>query len=131
MDQHTLVPSSTFDTDSAERAVECGWPGVEPVIPQLLEWLQDYNWPVAHVLAPFVARIGDPIVLYLRPVLDGDDLLWKYWIIVAVLGEAPLTVVEQFRPDLERLVMDATPREAEEELPEVARIVLDRLDRGQ
>ncbi len=96
-------------------------------MPQLLEWLQDYNWPVAHVLAPFIAGIGDPIAPYLRPIFDGDDLLWKYWIISAVLDRAPLTVVELFRPDLERLVEDPTPREAEEELPEVAKPVLHRL----
>jgi hypothetical protein len=129
MDQRALVPSSKFDLDSAERAVACGWPGVEPVLPQLLEWLQDYNWPVAHILAPFVARIGDPVAPYLRPIFDGDDLLWKYWIINAVLADAPLTVVEQFRPDLERLVGHPTPRELEEELPEVAKPVLARLNR--
>ena len=122
------MPSSKFDVDSAERAVTCGWPGVEPVLPQLLEWLQDYNWPVAHIIAPFVARIGDPIVPYLRPILDGDELLWKYWIINAVLADAPLTVVEQFQPDLERLVGDPTPGEVGEELPDVAKPVLDRLN---
>lgn len=126
MDQG-LVPSSKFDLDAAERAVARGWPGVEPVLPQLLEWLQDYNWPVARVLAPFIARIGDPVVPYLRPILDGGDLIWKHWIIAVVLADAPLSVVDQFRPDLERLVEDPTPRETEEDLPEVAKPVLDRL----
>jgi Domain of unknown function (DUF5071) len=127
MPRDDLVPSSKFDIEAAERAVARGWPDVEPVLPRLLEWLQDGNWPVARVLAPFLAGIGDPLVPYLRPILAGDDLIWKYWIIQGIIGEAPLSVVEAFRPDLERLANDPTPSEREEELPEVASAVLGRL----
>lgn len=88
----TLVPRSKFDIETAERAAATGWPTVEPVLPQLLEWLQDYNWPVARVLAPFVASIGEPLVPHLRPILDdeGQDAIWKYWIITAVKGRFKL-----------------------------------------
>jgi Domain of unknown function (DUF5071) len=104
-----------------------GWPGVEPVLPQLLEWLKDYNWPVARVLAPFVAQIGDPLVPYLKPIFDGNDLIWKHWIIDVVLSDTPLSVVKQFRDELEHLVKDPTQHEVAEDLPEVAKPVLDRL----
>ena len=122
-----LVPSSKSDVAAAELAVARGWPAVEPVLPKLLEWLQDYNWPVARVLAPFVAQIGDPVAPYLRPIFDSDDLIWKRWIINVVLADAPLSVVEQFRSELEHFVNDPTPGEAQEDLPEVAKPVLDRL----
>ena len=123
----SLVPSSKYDVEAAERAVALGWPGVAPVLPELLEWLRDANWPVAEVLAPFLAGIGGPIVPYLRPILDGDDLLWTYWVIRTVLADAPLTVVEQLRADLERLATNPTASEVDEELPEAAKEVLERL----
>jgi hypothetical protein len=65
----------------------------------------------------------------LRPILDdeGQDAIWKYWIITAVVAVAPVTVVEGLRPELERLVENPTPREVEEEVPEVAREALRRL----
>jgi hypothetical protein len=121
-----VVPSSKFDVATAERAVEAGWPAVESVAPDLLAWLQDYNWPVSHVLAPFLARVGAPLVPYLRPILAGDDAIWKYWIIAEVLADASPEVVELLRPELERIVRAPTAREAEEDVPSVARAALDR-----
>jgi hypothetical protein len=122
-----LVPQSKFDVATAERAVAAGWPAVEPVLPQLLEWLQDYNWPVSRVLAPFLATIGAPVVPYLRPILAGDDPIWSYWVVAAVVAEAPLAVVEGLRQDLERLAESPSAREVAEELPEVPRSALSRL----
>jgi hypothetical protein len=48
------------------------------------------------VLAPFVASIGEPLVPHLRPILDdeGQDAIWKYWIITAVVAVAPVTVAD-------------------------------------
>ena len=128
----TLIPSSKFDIASAERAVAAGWPAVEPVALDLLEWLQDYNWPVSRVLAPFLARVGAPLVPYLRPILAGDDAIWKYWVIIAVLADSPPEVVEALRPELQRIVEDPTAREVEEEAPRSLRppsIVLVTTDR--
>jgi hypothetical protein len=96
------------------------------IVVELLEWLQDCNWPVSRVLAPFLASVGTPLVPYLRPILAGDDAIWKYWIIVAVLADAPPDVLQALRPELERLVSAPTAREVEEEIPEPARAALDR-----
>ena len=71
MDERALVPSSKGDLPAAKRAVAAGWPAVEPVLPELLEWIQDVNWPVAPVLMPFLASLGDPLVPHLRPIFAG------------------------------------------------------------
>src|SRR4051794_23281462 len=64
--QH-LIPQNKFDLKRAQAAVEVGYPAVAPILPELLEWLQDYNWPVAHILAPFLASIGEPLVPHGSP----------------------------------------------------------------
>ena len=58
----SLIPKSKSDLETANRAVAAGYPAVKPVLGELVEWLKDYNWPVAHVLAPFLAKIGIPLV---------------------------------------------------------------------
>jgi Domain of unknown function (DUF5071) len=113
--------------EAAERAVACGWPGVEPVVPQLLDWLKDCNWPVAHILAPFLAGIGCPLAPYLRPILDGEDTSWKYWILSEVIRRAPLSLVEQLRPELDRIARNPTVAEIGEGISDDARIALARL----
>jgi hypothetical protein len=38
-----LVPGTKYETEAAERAVQAGWPAVEPVVERLLAWVQDLN----------------------------------------------------------------------------------------
>jgi hypothetical protein len=82
------------------------------------------------VLAPLLAGVGPPLVPYLRPILAGEDAIWKYWVISAVLADAPLEVVETLRPELECIVDNPTERELQEEVPEVAKAALDRRGGG-
>lgn len=119
-----VVPTNKSDIAAAERAVAFGWPGVKPVISELLEWIQDYNWPVAHTLAPFLASVGRPLAPYLRPIFDGGDELWKYWVIDAVLANAPAELVEEFTPLLLRIADHPTPSERANELDQVAAAAL-------
>jgi hypothetical protein len=76
-----LIPTSKVDIERAAAAVEAGYPEVAPILGELIGWLQDYNWPVAHVLAPFLASIGAPLVPHVWHVLLTDDGVWKYWVI--------------------------------------------------
>ena len=126
MNQVRIVPTNKFDIAAAERAVALGWPGVQPVISELLEWIQDYNWPVAHTLAPFLASVGRPLAPYLRLIFEGDDEVWKYWVIEAVLADAPDELVEEFTQLLVRIADHPTPRERTEELDQVAAAALGR-----
>lgn len=121
-----VVPTNKSDIAAAERAVVLGWPGVKPVISELLEWIQDYNWPVAHVLAPFLASVGRPLAPYLGPIFEGEDELWKYWVIDAVLANAPAELVEEFTPLLLRIADHPTPNERANELDQVAAVALGR-----
>jgi hypothetical protein len=125
-DQDDLVPSSKFDVEAARRAVEAGWPAVEPIFPELLAWVEDYNWPVARVLAPFIADIGTPVVPYLRPILDGDDAIRQYWILTTVLSHATAPVIAELRLQIERLACDTSATLSDEGVPEAARAVLAR-----
>jgi Domain of unknown function (DUF5071) len=126
VDQAGVVPTKPSDIAAAERAVALGWPGVQPVISELLEWIQDYNWPVAHILAPFLASVGRPLAPHLRSIFEGDDELWKYWAIDAVLANAPGELVEEFTPLLVRIVDDPTPGERVNEVDQVAAAALGR-----
>jgi hypothetical protein len=119
-----LIPKTKFDLDTARAAVSAGFPRVGPILPELLEWLQDYNWPVAQILAPFLASIGDPLVPHLRRIVEGDDGVWKYWIITCIMAESEAVAVT-FRSYLERLAKSPTATEAREELDQVAQEVLE------
>ncbi len=71
----------------------------------------------------FLASLGDVVVPEIRKVLDGDDLIWKYWCI-RLIGQMEPSCSENFRRDLERLTANPTDSERYEELDEVAAAVL-------
>jgi hypothetical protein len=128
-DNQRLIPRDKFDLITARAAAAAGYPTVAPILPELLEWLQDCNWPVSGVLAPFLASIGEPLVPHVRRVLESGDEVWKYWMICAIMKQSPIIAAE-FRDTLERLAYAPTEREVTEELNEVARDVLEQYGWG-
>ena len=118
------MPRHKHDHEAAERAVTLGWPGIEPVVTELLVWLQDYNWPVSRPLAPLLAAVGEPLVPYLEEILLGDDAIWTYWVIQCVVADSVPAVTERLRPILERMATAPTGNEIAEEVDEAARAAL-------
>src|SRR5215510_15692175 len=86
---HELLPKDKHDLDRAKALVSIGYPAVAPILPDLLEWLQDGNWPVSHVIGPFLASIGKPLTEEVRRILQTQDHLWKYWILLDVVAHSP------------------------------------------
>ena len=119
----SLIPQDKHDIKTAEAAIKAGYPAVEPVLPELLEWMQDLNWPVAKVLAPFLASIGRPLVPHLEKIFATDDETWKYWIINDIISESE-ELAAALRNELERIAYAPTEIELEEEINEDARAVL-------
>jgi len=123
-DIRLLIPQHKSDIERARAAVTAGYPAVAPILPELLEWLQDCNWPVSHVLAPFLASIGSPLIPHIQRILDTDDEIWKYWMISAIM-RVSFELASAFRDELERLALSPTERETAEELDEVAQEVVE------
>ena len=116
----SLVPKSKSDLETANRAVAAGYPAVKPVLGDLIVWLQDYNWPVAHVLAPFLAEIGIPLVPYIDRVFATTDETWKYWMIVCLISNND-DLFEHYKQKLTRYAEQPTDNDRYHELDAVAR----------
>jgi hypothetical protein len=127
-DRTGLVPRDKYDLDAARRAVEAGWPAVEPVAGELVAWCLDSNWPVAHVLAPFLGSLGAAVTEHVRPILQGTDAAAKYHVLASVVGAMPPSGVAALAGELRRLAEAPSPDDVEEELPDLARSQLARLD---
>ncbi|ANT51187.1 DUF5071 domain-containing protein [Mesorhizobium amorphae] len=105
-----LVPVDKLDTDKASALTALGYPAIEPILPQLLEWLQDINWPVAQVLQPLLAGIGPPLAPHLRQILRGNDDIWIYWILVSVVAYSP-ALAGCLTDELEHLAANGSAKE--------------------
>jgi uncharacterized protein DUF5071 len=120
---HELLPKDKHDLERATALVSIGYPIVAPILPDLLEWLQDGNWPVAHVIGPFLASIGKPLTEEVRRILQSQDHLWKYWILLRVVAHSPELATALY-PELVKIAEGDAVDEDEKEVKEVAKEIL-------
>jgi hypothetical protein len=123
------IPRDKHDTQAVDAAIRAGYPTVAPVLRELLEWLQDANWPVARPLAPFLAGIGVALRPHVEPALQGDDNVWKYWLLTLVVAESE-ALAHVLAPTLARLAGTPTAAEREEDVDQAAQAIIDRYGIG-
>lgn len=114
-DIQKLIPQHKFDTERAQAVIQTGYPAIEPILPQLLEWIQDMNWPVALILAPFLSSIGNPLAPHIKIILSSNDEIWKYWILNRIV-QASSELAISLRREIERLAFTPTAQEVTEEV---------------
>ena len=108
-----LVPREKGDFENVRALAKLGFPTIEPILPELFEWLQNGNWPIARELGPLVASGGKVVVPHVRNILAGEDTIWKYFLIGSVVyGDREL--VEELMPDL-LAIASTVPLDADEE----------------
>lgn len=117
-----LLPRDKLDLERAEVVVALGYPAVAPLLPDMMLWLQDSNWPVCDVFAPFLATIGAPLVPEVRRVLESNDESWKYWVLLYIVSKSP-AVKGGVRDQLVRIA-GAEPSDEDEETHLLAKELL-------
>ena len=98
-DIHDLVPKNKFDSSNIERLKHLTDNEIEPILPSLLEWIQDCN---PH---------------------EKDDI-WKYWIITCLVPLFSDESINCILSDIQRIAKSPTQGELREEVHEAAVIFL-------
>ena len=124
MDLRNCIPQDKYDQAAITRARVAGFPAINPILPELLNWLQDINWPVARQMVELLSGSGSEIVPHIRAVLRSDDAIWKYWILVSLRSRLEPAVLAQLIPDITRLADQPSERDRSEEVDAEARVLL-------
>lgn len=125
-----LLPRHKHDLDNFQLLKNLGYPAIRPVLPELMTWVQDMNWPLAVSVAPFLASLGSALAPSVQEVLDSTDGMWKYWLITAVLDKMPLPEAETYITMLELFSLRITDDDRECEADIAARELLMKLGAG-
>ena len=124
----TFLPRNKHDFDNVQLLINLGFPTIQPIIPKLLEWLQDVNWPVARAILPFLATIGSNCRDDVQTVLRSHDGIWKYWIISELINRMDDNEALMYVPDLRNLMANLTPDDRENEVDLAALAILKKLN---
>lgn len=74
-----LIPKDKFDIATADKLKGYRFAEIKPIIPQLLEWIQDMNWPVAGPVSNYLESISGNLTPYIVEIFRSNDPTWKYW----------------------------------------------------
>jgi Domain of unknown function (DUF5071) len=123
-DYHDCVPKNKHDIAAVQRARAVGFPELNSVIPSLLEWMQDGNWPVAMEIAELLQDAGSALDAPLLVILKSDDAIWKYWAIILLVSRLPRPTSSELIGELRRIALTPTRAEKVEGVDEEAASVL-------
>ena len=124
MELSDCIPAHKYDTTAVENAAALGFPAINTILADLLEWVQDGNWPIAQGLFDLLALAGPDIVPHIEAIFDGDDEEWKYFVIHGLVKNLTPDVAGVLRPSVLRMAHHPTDGEKVAGVDEAARDVL-------
>ena len=115
-----LVPKDKFDDEACANLQAASDQDLLPYIADLLECLQDLNWPIAGPVAERLSLLGNELVQPVSDILNSDDEMWKYWIISHFLYLVSDEVFQALRFKLNSIRLYPTASETAEEVQSAA-----------
>ena len=122
-DIRNLVPKSKFDNSHIEILKTIDKEKVEPILGELLVWLQDINWPIAQALIEVLPRFQEELIPHVVKVFQSNDDIWKNWTLCLIEDFSRDTVLSLLT-EINRMVNHPTKGEVAEETPNYANRVL-------
>lgn len=121
MDVKDLIPKHKDDQRVIESLERLSFEQIQPIIPDLLKWLQDINWPIARPVAQLLSRHADRITPDILEVLRTNDGIWKLWVLTHLARTTTDPVLLQ---EIERIALHPTIDELHEGVDLEARDIL-------
>ncbi|MGE7110009.1 DUF5071 domain-containing protein [Lysinibacillus sp. NPDC047702] len=115
-----LLPKNKHDSNRVTQLKYLERKKLIPLIPELLTWIQDINWPIAPDVAELLLIYPNEIVPHIKNVLSTNDDIWKYWCLEYLVKRMPLENRLRLKDDLVRMAKHPTVGEKLEEVDELA-----------
>lgn len=122
-----LIPKNKSDFSTIEELNKLSPDDITPLLPKLLEWIQDINWPIAQEMIKILTKHQVLMVPILKNILvpEQTDDVWKYWIISALLPNFSNETLSLLLDELKRIATNPTEGEKIEECQIEAKSLLD------
>ncbi|MDE7446247.1 MAG: DUF5071 domain-containing protein [Lachnospiraceae bacterium] len=105
-----LVPKNKFDFSGMDELRLLSDEEIMPILPALLEWMMDMNWPIAREMPELLSkhqRVLIPVIIEaLRP--EQSECDWKTYIIQFLLPLLDEDYLRMLKISLERIAESPT-----------------------
>jgi len=127
MKKHNYIPSHKSDYETVKKLLNANQETIKELVPDLLIWLQDGNWPIASDIAKILKPLNGELLPHIRMVLNTNDGDWKYFMLNALVRDLDQEVQVKLKNDLLRIVEYPTNDEVNSEVTEVAQEILNKI----
>jgi len=129
MKNRHLVPKNKEDVDFIVNLESKSIDEIREAVPELLEWLQDINWPqvplITNYLIPYINEIEDDLIR----ILKGNDEFWKYTLLHCLIASSTTTPSDRILLEIERISIKPIKNEDEEEVIIRAKEILNKFSK--
>lgn len=101
---------------------------IRPIIPELLVWLQDGNWPVATEVRDILLPLDKELLPHIRSILKTNDSEWKFFLLTCLVSGLPKDTISELRHDLFDIAHNPSVSDKASEVDVAARNTLDMID---
>ncbi|WP_203332927.1 DUF5071 domain-containing protein [Planococcus beigongshangi] len=123
-DLKNLLPNDKFDVEQAKKLKDLDRSQVLLLLPDLIGYTKDINWPVAPIAVETLLMFPTEIVPSVQAVLAGNDDNWKWFLLTCIVSELPLDSKLHFKEYLVKVSETPTKSEMAEELDYVSKTIL-------
>ncbi|MBJ6361861.1 DUF5071 domain-containing protein [Paenibacillus sp. GCM10012307] len=111
-----FIPSNKMDYYTIEKLRKLPYNEIEPIINQLLEWVEDINWPIAKEICQILIPLDLKLVPSLKKIVGGKDEVWADNCIRYIVKWLSEEAIRELSPELERIAFYPSEDELELEL---------------
>lgn len=127
MDIREWLPRDKHDVKAIRKLSKCSDAELKKIIPELMEWLQDGNWPISKSVEDLLLRFGEELIPHIQNVFKTKDPQWEYFMLSGLISRLPSQYLIILKDDLERILKNPTKSETLEELDEVIVPLLNKI----
>jgi hypothetical protein len=113
MDIKGLIPKHKDDQKVIAGLKKLSFDELKPIIPELLEWMQDMNWPIGRPIADILKPFADRMIPELIAILRTNDSMWELWILINLARDTTNTALLN---EIKRIAKFPTRIEIEDEV---------------
>jgi len=123
-----LIPKDKFDFEPFPALMIITEEEVKPILPKLLFFVADMNWPIASEMVKVLVRFSESVVPLIKEVLKPTetDEEWKCFIILALIPELSANSQELLLETVQRICDNPTNGETRGDVWEIAKNYIDR-----
>lgn len=101
-----MIPTNKYDEEGIQKLKSATDDQVIENADQLLEWLQDSNWPVFKGVISRLSVLGNELVEPINNILEGNDSIWKANIVGHLIPSFSKESQQLYTISLEKLLAE-------------------------